>query len=62
MMILKRTLLGLALAAGLYFQAVSCPVDGSGAYFVGKIKTDISGRQLWLYRCNQFQHEFWVAQ
>jgi hypothetical protein len=45
----------------LYAADVKCPIDGSSAYFTGQTKTDVSGKFLWLYKCNQFGHEFWVV-
>jgi hypothetical protein len=59
--ILRRALLGLVLASALLSQNVTCPVEGGMTYFTGTTKVDVSGKQLWLYRCVQFGHEFWVA-
>ncbi|MGA2264604.1 MAG: hypothetical protein ABSH28_24640 [Acidobacteriota bacterium] len=43
-------------------KAVKCPICGSGAYFTGTTKVDVSGKLLRLYRCLRFEeHEFWVA-
>lgn len=50
-----------SLAVGLYAQAVKCPIDDSGAYFTGKVKSE-AGKVLWLYKCAGFGHEFWVVQ
>ena len=42
---------------------VTCPIDDSPAYWTGKSKTDkSSGKLLWLYKCTQNRHEFWVVQ
>jgi len=40
---------------------VTCPIDGSGAFFTGKTKTDVSGKLLYEYKCNMFGHLFWVV-
>lgn len=45
----------------LYAADVKCPIDGSAAYFTGKTKTDVSGKLLWLYKCNLYGHEFWIV-
>lgn len=57
-------LVALTLAATLLLQAadVKCPVDGSSSYFTGQSKTDVSGKLLYLYKCNLYGHEFWVVQ
>lgn len=53
----------LLLSIGLVLAAqVTCPIDNSGAYFTGKVKTDVSGKLLKLYKCNMYGHEFWVAE
>ena len=48
-------------AVTIYAQTVYCPIDNSSAYFTGKTKTAENGKQLWLYKCTQFGHEFWVV-
>ena len=51
-----------ALGFGLLHAAdVTCPIDGSSAYFAGKTKTDVSGKLLYEYKCNRFGHLFWVV-
>ena len=41
---------------------VKCPICGSGAYFTGTTKVDVSGKLLKLYKCLRFaEHEFWVV-
>jgi hypothetical protein len=55
-------LMVLAAGVGLLSAAnVTCPIDGSSAYFTGKTKVDVSGKLLYEYKCNQFGHLFWVV-
>ncbi len=52
----------LSTALVLYAKDVTCPIDGSGAYWTGKIKYDRpTGKALWLYKCVRVGHEFWVV-
>lgn len=51
----------LAAAVLLYAATVTCPIDGSSAYFTGKTKPDVSGKLLWEYKCTRFGHQFWVV-
>jgi uncharacterized protein YxeA len=51
----------LATAGLLYAATVTCPIDGSSAYFTGKTKLDVSGKLLYEYKCQRFGHEFWVV-
>lgn len=45
----------------LYAANVTCPIDGSSAYFTGKTKVDVSGKLLYEYKCNKFGHLFWTV-
>lgn len=57
-------LLLMVLAAGAAVPSaadVTCPIDGPGAYFTVKTKTDVSGKLLYEYRCKMFGHLFWVV-
>ncbi|OFW13934.1 MAG: hypothetical protein A3H27_18090 [Acidobacteria bacterium RIFCSPLOWO2_02_FULL_59_13] len=54
-------LLVLATAISVYAATVTCPIDKSSSYFTGKTKVDVSGKLLWLYKCNLYGHEFWVV-
>ena len=40
---------------------VKCPIDNSSAYFTGKTKIAENGKLLKQYKCNGFQHLFWVV-
>jgi hypothetical protein len=51
----------LLLSALVFAEAVTCPVDNSTAYFTGKTKTAENGKQMWLYKCTMYGHEFWVV-
>jgi hypothetical protein len=56
-------LLAVLTTAGLLYSAtVHCPIDGSTAYFTGKTKTDVSGKLLYEYKCNEYGHLFWTVQ
>jgi hypothetical protein len=59
--VLVVLLLILSVSIAVYAETVTCPIDGSGAYFTGNTKTDVSGHLLWEYKCNQFGHLFWVV-
>lgn len=52
--------LALAASAVALAQTVNCPKDRSAAFFTGQTTVDVSGKQLRLYKCMAFGHEFWV--
>jgi hypothetical protein len=40
---------------------VICPICKSSTYPTGQTKPDVSGKLLWLYKCNLYGHEVWVV-
>jgi hypothetical protein len=53
-------LLFLLLSVLAMAESVTCPIDDSPAYFTGETQTAQNGKQMWLYRCVMYRHEFWV--
>jgi len=51
----------LLLSVLVFAQTATCPIDNSSAYFTGKTRTAENGKQMWLYKCNMYGHEFWVV-
>ena len=48
-------------AAAMADGNVTCGIDNSTSYFTGRTQTAENGKQMWLYRCIMFGHEFWVV-
>ena len=54
---MTRALIALLLAAALL--GMTCPQDGSSAFFTGATQNGVNGALLKQYQCTAYGHTFW---